>query len=222
MAKHPISYFILIGFGIVLMIMLLLDNPADKQADMVIFGATQQALAERLIFPAIDQTSQVSGIEVLDVTTGKGILVMRNAAGSWYAPEISGIQVGISAESLNQMTVEQAAAAFRGFLAEQWYEATPENYQVFGLEPEPRYRIRFQMQMATSEAYEARLDVGDTNPNDMAYYVYIDAVSEEDRRIYLIDKQTVDIVLTMLSESILAEPAVEKSPTAQEAETPVP
>jgi hypothetical protein len=225
MAKHPISTLILIGFSIVMVALLMLDDPAQKQADMLAFGATQQAIAENLLFPAIEQSSQIIGIEVQDVTTGKGILVMRDEAGSWYAPAIAGGQEALAAGQIDQTLVEQAAGAFMLFWAEQYYEITPENLQLFGLEPKPRYRIRFRLHRADGKNYDAQLDVGNANLNDMAYYVYITAVSDQDRRIYLINKQTVDIVLTMLSELILAESAAEPAPTANEtteAETPVP
>lgn len=222
MFKRPMSYGVLASFAVVMVVILMLNDPARKQADLLTFRATQQALMERVLFPQFTSSAQINGIGVLDVTTEKGILVVRDSTGLWYAPAITNTQANIPADQVDQSTVEKAAAAILSFSAQQWFDATPENFKIFGLQPEPAYRLRFRASDAQNRVYESVLDVGDTNPNHVAYYVYVNVASGQNQRIYLIDKQTVDMVLTMLTGSIQATPTLDALPTASEAVTPVP
>jgi hypothetical protein len=219
MFKRQISMMVLAGFATVMVVILMLDDPASKQAEMLAFSATQQTLRENVLFSGVQQ---ITGIEVLNGTTGKGILVMRDASGVWYAPAISGTQTEIPADQIDQTVAEQAAAKILLFNAEQRYDATSDNLTTFGLQPDPDYRIRFRGRDSAGQGVESVLDIGDTNPDRVAYYVYVNVESGQKQYIYLIDKQTVDIVLTMLTDSFLVTPALDALPTASEAATPVP
>jgi hypothetical protein len=222
MFKRQISMMVLVGFATVMVVILMLDDPASKQAEMLSFSATQQAQRENVLFAELQQSPGISGLDVLDVTTGKGILVMRDTAGLWYAPAILNTQTEIPTDQLDQTIIERAATAILLFTAEQRYDATPENLTLFGLQPEPDYRVRFRAQDSTGQWVESVLDIGDTNPDRVAYYVYVNVESEQDRYIYLINKQTVDIVLTMLTDSFQVIPTLDAQPTASEVATPVP
>lgn len=219
MFKRQISMMVLAGFAVVMVVILMLNDPASKQAEMSAFSATQQTLRENVLF---SEVQQISGIEVLNGTTGKGILVMRDATGLWYAPAITDTQTAVPADQLDQTVAEQAAAAILLFTAEQRYDATSENLTTFGLQPEPDYRIRFRGRDSADQWVESVLDIGDTNPDRVAYYVYVNVESDQKRYIYLINKQTVDIVLTMLTDSFQVSPALDALPTASEVATPVP
>ncbi len=222
MLKRQVGYALLAGFAAVMVVMLMLDDPATRQAQMQTFGATQQALRALVLFPELTDPAQVDGLEVLDVTTGKGILVVRDESSLWYAPTIAGIQTPIAAEDIDQLLVENAATAIMLLAAQQTYDATPENLARFGLEPEPAYRFRFRMHDADGQTYETTIDIGDTNPENVAYYVYVDAASDNNRRVYLIRKQAVNYFLNMLNESLRVKPALDGSPMDSEATTPVP
>ncbi len=222
MFKRQISMMVLVGFASVMVVILMLDDPASKQAEMLAANATQQAQRANVLFSGLQVSSQISGLEVLDVTTGKGILVLRDASQVWYAPAIPNTQAEIPAVQLDQEAVERAAAALLIFDAEQRYVATPENRVLYGLQPEPKYRIRFRAQDSSGQWAESVLDIGDTNPDSVAYYVYVNVESEQDQYIYLINKQTVDIVLTMLTDSFQTTSASDAQPTASEVATPVP
>jgi hypothetical protein len=200
---------------------LMLDDPATRQAEMRAFEATLQALRELVLFPEVTDPSQIVGIEVLDVATGKGILVMRDTAGLWYAPDIADVQQGIAAQEVNQEIVENAAAAIRVLYASEWYDATAENMTRFGLQPAPAYRFRFRGHDAAQQTYEAVVDIGDANPDNVAYYVYVNVTSEQNQRIYLINKQIVDSVLNMLTETRL-EPTSDEPPAGGGTPTPLP
>ena len=222
MLKRQVGYVLLAGFAAMMVVMLMLDDPATRQAQMRIFSATLQAEQPLVLFPELLDPAQVDGIEVLDVTTGKGILVVRDERGLWYAPSIADVQASIAAEDVDQLLIEKAATAFMLFTADQTFEATSENRERFGLRPEPAYRFRFRMHDATGQTYETIIDIGDTNPENVAYYVYVDTVSANNQRVYLIRKQAVDYLLNMLNEPIQAQPALDESPMDSEVTTPVP
>ncbi len=222
MLKRQVSYGLLVGFAAVMVVRLMADDPVTRLAHMQDFSATQQALRSLVLFPELTDPAQVDGMEVLDVTTGKGILVVRDDSGLWYAPTIADIQPSIAAEEIDQTLVENAAAAIMLLAAQQTYDATPDTLERFGLQPEPVYKFRFRMRDATGQVAETTIDIGDTNPENVAYYVYVNMTSDENQRVYLVQKQAVDYLLTMLTESLRVEPALDGSPMDSEAATPVP
>jgi hypothetical protein len=221
MLKRQISYMVLACFAAVMVGILMLDDPATRQAEMRAFEATLQALRELVLFPEVTDPSQIVGIEVQDVTTGKDILVMRDTAGLWYAPDIADVQQAIAAQEVNQEVVENAAAAIRVLYASEWYDATTGNMTLYGLQPTPAYRFRFRGHDAAQQTYEAVVDIGDANPDNVAYYVYVNVTSEQNQRIYLINKQIVDSVLNMLTETRL-EPTSDEPPAGGGTPTPLP
>lgn len=221
MLKRQMSYVVLVCFVAVMVGLLMLDDPATKQADMLAFRATLQAERPFVLFPEVTDPAAIDGIEVLDVTTGRGILVMRDTAGVWYAPDIPGVQQGIAAQDINQPVVEDAALAIRLLATPDWYDATTDNLTLFGLKPQPAYRFRFQGHDTAGRTYEAIVDIGDANPDHVAYYVYVNVASEQNQRIYLINKQIVDLVLNMLTETRLT-PASDELPADEGTATPLP
>jgi len=221
MLKRRMSYMVLVCFVAVMVGLLMLDDPATKQAEMLAFGATLQAERPFVLFPQVTDAAQLKRIEVVDFTTGQGILVLRDTAGLWYAPDISGVQQGVAAQGVNQQVVENAALAIRMLAAPEWYDATTDNMTLFGLKPQPAYRFRFQGHDAADRTYEAIVDIGDANPDNVAYYVYVNVSSEQNQRIYLINKQIVELVLNMLTETRLT-PASDELPADGGTATPLP
>jgi hypothetical protein len=92
---------------------------------------------------------------------------------------------------------------------------------LFGLRPQPAYRFRFQGHDAANRTYEAIVDIGDANPDNVAYYVYVNGSSEQNQRIYLINKQIVDLVLNMLTETRFTQTS-DESPADDGTATPLP
>jgi hypothetical protein len=221
MLKRQMSYMVLICFVAVMVGLLMLDDPAAKQTEMLAFGATLQAERPFVLFPEVTDPAQISGMEVLDVAAGKGILVMRDSAGLWYAPDIPDVQQRIAAQDVNQQVVENAALAIRMLYTPDWYDATTDNMTLFGLRPQPAYRFRFQGHDAANRTYEAIVDIGDANPDNVAYYVYVNGSSEQNQRIYLINKQIVDLVLNMLTETRFTQTS-DESPADDGTATPLP
>jgi hypothetical protein len=222
MLKRQLSYLLLAGFATVMVILLMLDDPATRQTQMLNFGATQQAARPVQLFPAITDPAEIMGIEVVNLASGTGQLVMRDEQGRWYAPELPDIQESIAAEELSQAAVESAAIAITLLGAEQTFEATPDNMVLFGLSPTPVFRFRFQGQDASGRTYEATVDVGNANPDNMAYYVYVEAVPDTEQCIYLIPKELLDFILDMDTETNLITPTLAVESVESEDVTPVP
>lgn len=220
MVKRQAGYIVLAGFAAVLVAGLMLDDPAAQQAQLLNYEATRQAELESVLYPELSRPAQIIGIDVLDVTTGTGRLVMRDESGLWYAPNISGIQDEIAATGINQPLVNEAAASLVLMAAEQWFDATPANLELFGFRPEPAYRCRFRATDSTGRPFESLIEVGDANPDHVAYYVYVD--SPERQRIYLIRKSIVDLLLNMLSASLQITPTPDVTPDTGEATSPGP
>jgi len=205
-----------------MIVRLMLDDPAARQAQMQAFEATQQAQRPTVLFPQVTSSAQITGLEVLDVTAQKGILLMRDPQQMWYAPVIPGIQAGIPAEVLNQAVPEDAAAVIPYLATTQLFDATPDNLERFGLRPTPAYRFRFQGQDASGQTYQAVIEIGDANPDHVAYYVYVDAESMENQRVFLISTTLVDAILVMLSDSLQVGPTPDAAPMDNGTVTPVP
>jgi hypothetical protein len=220
MFKRQAGYIVLAGFAAVLVVGLMLDDPAVQQAQLLNYEATRQVQLESVLYPDLTHPAQVTGLDVLDVTTGTGRLVMRDESGLWYAPSISGIQDGIAADGINQVLVEETAAALALMAAEQWFDATPANLELFGLRPGPAYRCRFRATDPTGRPFESLIEVGDANPDRVAYYVYVDP--PESQRVYLVRKSIVDLLLNMLSASLQITPTPDVTPDMGEATSPGP
>lgn len=220
MFKRQAGYIVLAGFAAVLVVGLMLDDPAAQQARLLNFRATQQAQRELILYPELTNPAQVTGIEVLDVITGTGRLVVRDERGLWYAPGISGAQDNIAADHIDQALINNAAASLVLMTAEQWFEATPDNLELFGLRPEPSFRCRFRAIDQAGSLFESLIEVGDANPDNVAYYIYVD--STESQRVYLIRKSIVDLLLNMLSASLQITPTPDVTPDTGEATSSVP
>jgi hypothetical protein len=222
MSRRWASYALLAALGVVMLIRLMRDDPATRQAERIAYSATQQALSAALLFPQVTSSAQVIGLEVLDVTAEKGILVMRTGDGLWYAPEIAGIQPALSADELDQFVVENAAAAMTFLAADQTFDATSDTLERFGLSPQAAYRFRFRALSASGETVEAVVDIGDANPDNVAYYVYVRADVQDNQRVYLIRKEIVNAILSLLSDSLRVVSTPDVAPATSEAMTPVP
>ncbi len=212
MMRRQTGYLLLLALAAVMLARLMLDDPAARLEEMRAFSATQQASQPLRLFPNLVAPAQISGLEVLDVSAGRGILLVRDAEGLWYAPEIVGVQHFIAAEAISQMTTENAAATIVLLAATQQYPATDTNLELFGLAPAPAYLVRFQARDGAGGTYEGLLEIGDANPDHMAYYVYVHAQVEADRRIFLIPRQGVDYLLAALNDPTPLAPALDASP----------
>ena len=222
MVKRRTGYLLLAILAAVMLARLMLDDPAARLEQMRVFGATQQASQPPRLFPSLRDPAQVTGLEVLDVSAGRGILLVRDAEGLWYAPEIAAIQQPIAAESVNQVVAENAAAAIVLLAATQQYPANAANLALYGLAPAPAYRVRFQARDSAGSVYEGLFEIGDANPDHMAYYVYVHAQREADRHIFLIPRQTVDYLMAALTDLILVAPVLDDLPAETETTPSVP
>lgn len=210
MLKRQIGYLIVVSFAALLVILLMLDDPTGRHADIEAHQATRAANRPVVLFPNIPAPAAVTGLEVLDVTQGHDILLVRNDTGLWYAPEVPDLnQAEVPAAEINQAVAENAAAAVLLLATQQWFEATPDRLTQFGLAPEPRYRFRFGATNSDGQLIEGRINIGHMNPDNVAYYMYID--SAESSRIFLIDSQIVDLILNMLTG--LFQPETTLNPT---------
>jgi hypothetical protein len=201
--RRQTGYLLLAALAVVMVARLMLDDPAARLEQMRAFSATQQASQPLRLFPSLVDPAQVSGLEVLDVSAGRGILLVRDAAGLWYAPEIAGVQEFVAAEMVSQVAAENAAATIVLLAATQQYPATDANRALYGLAPAPSYLVRFQAREGASHTYEGLLEIGDANPDHMAYYVYVHAQLEADRHVFLIPRQGVDYLLAVLADPTL-------------------
>ncbi len=193
-----------------MVLLLMLDDPQARQRALRNFQATQQAALARLLFPEVRRSAQVVGMEAVDVAAELGLLVMRNAEGLWYAPPIAEVQTEQPPEALDQGALESAAFALTTLWAERWFTAEPDALAQYGLQP-PRYRFRFRAQLADdpNRFLEATLEIGNLNPENVAYYMYISTAASENLHVYLIRRQTVDMLLSMLTASYSVTPSDE-------------
>jgi hypothetical protein len=208
----------LAGFAVVMVLLLMLDDPTAKQALLAEMQAVQESQRMVSLFPELSDLTQVYGLEVLDVASAQDILLMRDDQGLWYAPSINSGTGDIAADSINQQLADDAALSIQLMAARQWYDATPDNFENFGLTPEPAYRVRFIARDTTGTSYApVILEVGDANPDNVAYYVW----PQDDSRIYLIQRPLVDPLLSMLTDNILMTPTpAEPSPDYDMAPAP--
>lgn len=222
MVKRRTGYLLLATLAAVMLARLMLDDPAQRLEQMRAYEATQQASRPTRLFPTLRDPAQITGLEVLDVSAGWGILLVRDAGGLWYAPELAAIQRPIAAESVNQVAAENAAAAIVLLAATQQYPASADSLALYGLAPAPAYRVRFQAQGGAGGVYEGLFEIGDANPDHMAYYVYVHAQREADRHIFLIPRQTVDYLMAALTDPTLAAPALGDLPAETDTTPSVP
>jgi hypothetical protein len=224
MFKRWAGYVILMGFAAVMVVMLMVNDPAHKQAEVFNQRATQQASLPIQLFPVVRDPAQITGIEVLDVTTGKGILMVREDSGLWYVPEIPDIQTAVPADEVDQNLTEQAAQSLADMVANKKYSVNASGLGQYGLEPRSSYEIRFRATDGEQEI-EPVIEIGALNPDHVAYYGYVYFKSDEtlptdtELTIYLIPISVVDPVLTMLPETVpfaptLTAPALENEATA--------
>ena len=221
MLKRAYGYALLVAVGAAMLLLLMLDDPEAHQRQLRDFQATQQAAFAHLLFPELRRSAQVVGMEAVDVAAERGLLVMRDEAGLWYAPAIEGVQAEQPPDALDQSALESAAFALTTLWADRWFEVTPAELPRYGLQP-PQYRFRFRAQLADDpkELLEATLEIGDPNPENVAYYMYISTAANENLHVYLIRRQTVDMLLSMLTASFSVTPS-DESPMGERSGTPV-
>ncbi len=221
MLKRWQGYALLVGIGAAMLLVLMLDDPEARQRELRNFQATQQAELARVLFLPLRKSAQVVGMEAVDVAAERGLLVMRNEAGLWQAPEIAGVQAQQPPQSLDQGALESAAAALTMLYAERELEIAPDELALYGLQP-PRYRFRFRARLADdpNQLLEATLEIGNLNPENVAYYMYISTAADENPHVYLIRRQTVDMLLSMLTASYSVTPS-DESPMGGKQGTPV-
>ncbi|HEX3051447.1 MAG TPA: hypothetical protein VHP83_12380 [Aggregatilineaceae bacterium] len=201
MLKRQLGYIIVLSFAAVMLVLLMQDDPAARQEA---FQAVQQAQQSILLFP---QAEQIYGLNVRDVTSGEDILLLRNAQGLWYAPEIEGELAATVTQA-----ADLAASALSQMAALERFEADESNQEQFGFLTRRRYQVGFTVDPQGEYGYRAW--IGDTSPNNVAYYVW----PETDQYIYLVPKSIVDPVLNMLPS--LFVPATEEP--SLESTVPVP
>lgn len=206
MLNRTLAYGLLAGFALVMVVLLMLDNPAAQQAQMEQYSATVEAQQRLVPFPELGPAAQMTGIEVLDEATGAGLLVMRDEQGRWYGPKIAGIQEPMQPAALDQLVIEDAAAALLVLTAERDFDASIADLEAFGLRPTPAYRVRFRAITVTGEQVEAIFEIGNANPDNMGYYMYVLGGTSGNGRIYLIEKPLMDIVLDMLTSAVQTTP----------------
>lgn len=198
MIARNLRYGLLVGFAAVMVALLMVDEPQAQRVQL-----------PEPLFPELTAAAQINGLEVLDVTSGKGILLVRNDTGMWYAPAISGTQTALAAEKVNQVAVENAAAAVWLMDRRQSYANTLENRQKFGLES-PQYLIRFQAHDVAGRSYApVIIEIGNANPDNVAYYV----LPQGEANIYLIRKPIVDMLLNLLDSPTSLAPNSDVAPT---------
>ncbi len=221
MLKRSHGYALLMAVVAVMLLLLMLDDPEAHQRQLRDFQSTQQAVMARLLFPEVRRSAQVVGMDAVDVAAERGLLVMRSETGLWFAPEIADLQQARAPETLDQGALESAAAALSMLYADRELEAAPEELAQYGLQP-PRYRFRFRAQLASDpkQLLEATLEIGNLNPENVAYYMYISTAADENPHIYLIRRQTVDMLLSMLTASYSVNPS-DESPMGGKLGTPV-
>ena len=199
-------YGLLVGFIAIMVVALMLDKP------------NAPATISVPLFPNIDSPVQIFQMEVLDVTTGRGILLVRDADGLWYAPTVPEIQVEILTSNLDQISVEDAATAIWLMDGSQWYEFNETRRVGFGLTT-PSYLFQFRARETDGRITESVIfEIGDVNPDNVAYYVW----PQTDKRIYLIRKPIVDMLLNLLNSPTSIAPAPELTPTGSEGIAPAP
>lgn len=204
MLKRQISYLMLVGFAAVMVVLLMLDDPTTRQAMFAQVQAAQQSQRVVGLFPELESLDQIYAIQVLDIASGKDVLLMRNEDGAWYAP-------GLAVEDTDQVLAETAAYSIALMAAQQRYDATPENLEIFGFEPQPSYQIQFAARDTAGVSYApVTLEVGDVNPDNVSYYVW----PVDDSRIYLIPKLIMDPLLSVVTESIQITPTPVSEVTA--------
>lgn len=220
MVSRRTGYLLLTALAAVMLVRLMLDDPAVRQQEISATATAQQASQPFRLFPILRDSAQIDGLEVLDVSARRGILLVRQADGLWYAPEIAGTQAAVTADTLNQVLIEYAAASATALTAIDRYKTTGDDLTHYGLAPLPVYRIRFRAHDDQGRTYEALLDIGNANPDNVAYYGY--AQTEAEPHIYLIRKQTVDMILAVLDDSVFVAPVLDESPAEMEAASPAP
>ena len=199
-------YGLLAGFVAIMVAALMLDKPNKLNT-----------ITEPL-FPSIDDPTQIYQMEVLDVTRGRGILLVRDDAGLWYAPTVPDIQESLSSGDLDQVAVENAATAIWLMDGGQWYENTKSRQSSFGLAT-PDFFFQFRAREPNGRATESVVfQIGDVNPENATYYVW----PQGDTRIYLIRKPIVDMLLNLLNSPSSIAPAPEQTPTVTEGNAPAP
>jgi hypothetical protein len=175
-------YALLIGFVVIMVVWLITDKPEVQKSTR--------------LFPDVLSAAQVTGINILDATTGIGLLLTRDNQEQWYVPEIKDIQDEIPADAINQGVIEQAALVVSRLYTDQQYEASTDNKERFGVEPNPSYLLQFQVRDSAGQQHTTvRLAVGDANPDNMAYYVW----PEGDPYVYLISRLIMEPLLNLIS-----------------------
>lgn len=190
-----------------MLVLLMTDDPTTRLALFLEAHATELEQRPVVLFDALKSPTQIYGLEVQ--ATSERTFLLRDEDGQWIIPAAAG-RAPLRAGDIDQARVEEAALALAVMGAVEWYAASPEALETYGVRPAPAYRIRFLARDTAGVAFlPVMLEVGSTNPDDTAYYVWPDS----DNRIYLVSQQFVAPALSLLDKAGLlatatAEPSV--------------
>ena len=198
MPRRSAVYVLLAVFAGAMVLLLMLDDPTAAHSDQPGVVA---------LFPQLSRAEHIERIEVQDVTAGTGLLLVRDAAGVWYAARMAGSDPVVPVLA-DQVAADAAAFRLARLTARQGFEATPENLVRYGIRPAPAYTLQFAGHDPTGRAFESVVfEVGHANPDQVAYYVW----PRDADQVYLL---TIDFLLGLLpgfdqaAQTPPAEPAV--------------
>ena len=180
----------------VMVFLLMLDDPTTKLALFLQANETGLDQVPVVLFQEIESPAQIYGLDIQDVRQSRRIFVLRDDTGQWRVSQAGGIPDVEPGSALNQQPVELAAYAAGLMTATEWYDATPDALALYGLEPQPGYRIGLAARDTDGVTFlPVILEVGDSNPDLTAHYIW----PQGDRRIYLIPDEILEPVLSLVT-----------------------
>lgn len=181
-----------------MVLLLMLDDPTTKLALFLQANETGLDQAPVVLFQEIEGPAQIYGLDIQDATQSRRLFVLRDDTGQWKVSQVAGIPELETGSTPNQQPVELAAYAVGLMAATEWYDATPETLALYGLEPEPGYRIGLAARDTAGVTFlPVILEVGDSNPDLTAHYIW----PQGDSRIYLIPDEILEPVLSLVTDS---------------------
>lgn len=186
-------------FAATMLVLLMLDDPTARLALFLEAHASELEQRPVVLFDALESPAQIYGLEVQATAASDRTFLLRDQSGQWTIPAVEG-RAPLRAGDIDQARVDEAAFALAMMGSVEWYAASPEALERYGVRPTPAYRIRFLARDTAGVAFlPVMLEVGSTNPDDTAYYVWPDG----DNRIYLVAQQFVAPALSLLDEAEL-------------------
>ncbi|WP_162910006.1 hypothetical protein [Aggregatilinea lenta] len=179
-----------------MVLLLMLDDPTTKLALFLQANETGLDQAPVVLFQEIKNPAQIYGLDVQDVTQSRRLFLLRDDTTEWTVSQAAGLD-GLAAESaISQQPVELAAYAVGLMTATEWYDATPDALTIYGLAPQPSYRIGLAARDTAGVTFlPVILEVGDSNPDLTAHYIW----PQGDSRIYLIPDEILEPVLSLVT-----------------------